>query len=76
MDFILQMINDDLEIAEENSIDQCTLLKERVEYCLIMAMGYLYHKNIRKVNADAMKIINENMINMTFRHYQIKELEK
>lgn len=66
MDYILTKINDDLDISIEDSIDQCTLLKERVEYSLIVAMGYLYNKNIKALDLEKMKKVNDNFINMTF----------
>lgn len=66
MDYILSKINEDLQFAEGNSVDESTLFKERVEYSIIMAMGYLYHKNIKKLSVDKIKTINENLINMTF----------
>lgn len=66
MDFILKMITEDLAVAEDNSMDQCTLLKERVEYCLILAMGYLYNKNIKLIPPEKIKRINENLENLTF----------
>lgn len=66
MDYIINLLNDDLEISEENSVDQSTLLKERVEYYLIMTMGYLYHKNMSRVSTEVMKEVNDNLLNLTF----------
>lgn len=66
MDYIINLLNNDLEISEENSVDQSTLLKERVEYYLIMAMGYLYNKNVTQVSTEVMKEVNDNLLNLTF----------
>lgn len=80
MDYILSKINEDLEVAKSNSFDECTLLKERVEYSIIMAMGYLYHKNIEKVGVDSIKKINDNLRSMTFgktiENIRLLDLEK
>lgn len=65
MDYIIKKLNSYVDVSAKNSVERQTLLRERVEYILFLAMGVLWNKNLDKLNSDKRKEIVENLYRMS-----------
>lgn len=45
MDYILNKINEELELCDEKSLDRYSLSRQRIEYSLMLMFGYMWYKN-------------------------------
>lgn len=65
MDYIIKKLNSYVKVSEINSVERQTLLRERVEYILFLALGVLWNKNLDDININKRKEIVENLYRMS-----------
>ena len=65
MDYIIDKLNEGLEINEKGSYDYVTYLRERIEYILFFLLGYLWNKNYKKIDKDILQEIIANLYRMS-----------
>lgn len=65
MDFIIKRLNSYINVAETNSIDRQTLLRERLEYMLFEALGVLWNQNLNEIDVEKRKEIVKNLYRMS-----------
>ncbi len=61
MDYIIRKLNSFIETSEPSSVDMQTLLRERLEYMLFLALGVLWNRNVLEVTVPLRKEIVENL---------------
>ena len=65
MDYIIRKLNSHIDVSEANSVEKQTLLRERVEYMLFLALGVLWNKNLDNLAVENRKKIVENLFKIS-----------
>lgn len=65
MDYIIKKLNSYVSVSDKNSVECQTLLRERVEYILFLALGVLWNKNLDNLSVDKRKEIVESLHRMS-----------
>lgn len=69
MDYILNRINNNIELSEVGSYEHITSLRKRIEYCLFVLVGYLWNKN-----AEDLLISDRQRIILSFNQMTIGDI--
>ncbi|SET70663.1 NB-ARC domain-containing protein [Lacrimispora sphenoides] len=64
MDFILRRMNKLIENAERGSLQEFTLVRERIEYSLIFVLAYLWNQSFENLLIDNKSMIIEQLYNL------------
>lgn len=65
MDYIIDRLNEGIEINERNSYSYVTYQRERIEYLLFFILGYLWNKNHEKLKQDVLQEITIDLYRMS-----------
>lgn len=78
MDYIIRKLNSHIDVSEANSVEKQTLLRERVEYMLFLALGVLWNKNLDNLAVENRKKIVENLFKISIGQVveAIRELDR
>lgn len=57
MDYILDQLNENIELSEKDSYEYVTYLRARIEYSLFFMLGYLWNKNQNSISQETFQDI-------------------
>lgn len=67
MDFILKKLENRIALCDTGSYDYITYLRERIEYCLFLIVGYLW-KNLSRIDQEKRELLIDNLKSLSIGH--------
>lgn len=65
MDFIIKRLNSYIEVSDSQSVERQTLMRERVEYMLFLALGVLWNEQLIAIDIERRMRIVGNLYRMS-----------